>query len=59
MSQEKKGPSDRELARITGLDAKTIRGGQRELASGVVEPLGERQRPPGGGRRKAEKKIRR
>ncbi len=58
LSQAKDGPSDRELARITGLDPKTIRRGRRELATGVAEALADRQRPVGGGRPKAEKKTR-
>ncbi len=37
MSQVKDSYSDRELSRITGLDAKTIRRGRREIASGQVE----------------------
>jgi hypothetical protein len=57
LSQAKDGPSDRELSRITGLDPKTIRRGRRELATGVAEALGARQRPAGGGRPKAEKKM--
>jgi len=35
LSQQVGGPSDRELMRITGLDAKTIRRGRRELRSGL------------------------
>jgi len=57
LSQTEGGPSDRELSRISGLATKTIRRGRQELGSGVVERLGERQRPLGGGRLKAEKKI--
>jgi hypothetical protein len=57
LSQSENGLSDRELARITGLDPKTIRRGRRELANGVAERLGERQRQPGGGRKGAEKKM--
>jgi hypothetical protein len=58
LSQGRHGPSDRELCQITGLDAKTIRRGRRELASGAAERLGDRQRSPGGGRPKTEKKGR-
>lgn len=57
MSQVKDGYSDRELSRITGLDAKTIRRGRREIASGQVKQLGQRQRQLGGGRKRAEKKT--
>ncbi len=57
LSQAPRGPSDRELARITGLDPKTIQRGRRELANGMAEHLGERQRQPGGGRKRAEKKT--
>lgn len=57
LSQAANGPSDRELARISGLDPKTMRRGRRELANGVAERLGERQRQAGGGRPRAEKKM--
>jgi len=57
LSQQAGGPSDRELMRITGLDAKTIRRGRRELSNELAERVGTRQRLPGGGRPKAEKKI--
>ena len=57
LSQQPGGPSDRELIKITGMDAKTIRRGRRELDDGTPERLGTRQRPVGGGRPKAEKKI--
>src|SRR5258707_3682285 len=48
MSQAKDGPSDRELSRITGLDAKTIRLGRREVANETVAQMGSRQRRSGG-----------
>jgi len=57
LSQQPGGPSDRALVRISGMDAKTIRRGRRELRDGTAEQLGTRQRPPGGGRPKAEKKT--
>ena len=57
LSQQRGGPSDRELMKISGMDAKTIRRGRRELSDGTAEQLGTRQRSPGGGRPKAEKKI--
>jgi hypothetical protein len=58
VSQEPDSPSDVELARITGLDRKTIRRGRREVIAGLVELPSERQRHPGGGRLSAEKKTR-
>ena len=57
LSQQRGGPSDRALVRISGMDGKTIRRGRRELSDGTAEQLGIRQRPPGGGRPKAEKKT--
>ena len=57
MSQAKDGYSDRELSRITGLDAKTIRLGRREVASETAAQMGRRQRRLGGGRKRAEKKT--
>jgi len=59
LSQQVSSPSDHELSLITGLDEKTIRRGRRELADGLPDtlPLG-RQRLPGGGRQRAEKKTR-
>ena len=50
-------PSDSDLARITGLDRKTIRRGRRELANGLATVPASRQRRAGGGRPTAEKKI--
>jgi hypothetical protein len=58
LSEDTNGMSDRQLAIITGLDEKTIQHGKKELQeqlSGL--PLG-RQRQAGGGRLRAEKKIR-
>jgi hypothetical protein len=49
--------SVRELARITGVDRKTIRRGCREVADGCAALPPERQRRPGGGQPAAEKKI--
>jgi hypothetical protein len=51
------GPSASELARITGLDRKTIRRGRRELAGDLATAPASRQRHLGGGRHRAEKKI--
>jgi hypothetical protein len=57
LSQEPLGLSDHELARITGLARQTIRRGRQELSAGVpLSPTG-RQRQPGGGQPKAEKKT--
>ena len=51
-------PSARALARITGLDTKTIRRGRRELMQELVHTPVGRQRRAGGGRSLAEKKSR-
>ncbi len=45
------------LSQITGLDEKTIRRGQQELADAFAERSIGRMRLPGGGRLKVEKKI--
>ena len=58
LSQQPDSPSDVELARITGLDRKTIRRGRREVIAGLAELAPERQRRVGGGRLSAEKKTR-
>jgi hypothetical protein len=52
-------PSDVVLAQISGLSDKTIARGRRELANGLKDSAEGRQRQPGGGRQKAEKKTRR
>jgi len=46
------------VAQITGLDEKTIRRGQAEVAGSLADVPVKRQRRPGGGRRPVEKKIR-
>jgi hypothetical protein len=47
------------VAQITGLDEKTIRQGQADVASELADaPIKRRQRRPGGGRPPVEKKIR-
>ena len=47
------------VAQITGLDEKTIRRGQEEVAGSLADaPSKRRQRRPGGGRPPVEKKIR-
>jgi hypothetical protein len=58
LSQEPDSPSDVELARITGLDRKTIRRGRREVIAGLAELPPDRQRRGGGGQKAAEKKTR-
>ena len=58
LSQEPDRPSDSELARITGLDRKTIRRGRREVIAGLADLPHDRQRQPGGGHPAAEKKTR-
>jgi hypothetical protein len=58
LATEPPGPSESELARITGLDRKTIQRGHRELATGLMDHPPARQRRPGAGRPRAEKKIR-
>lgn len=45
------------LAQMTGLDAKTIQRGRRELASSLASRPTERVRLPGGGRLPGEKKT--
>jgi hypothetical protein len=47
------------VAQITGLDEKTIRHGQADVAGELADaPIKRRQRRPGGGRPPVEKKIR-
>ena len=58
LAEETDGPSDRQLALITGLDEKTIRRGKVELQDQLTTvPVGQ-QRREGGGRWRAEKKTR-
>ncbi len=59
LSSDPTQPNDSALARITGLDRKTIRRGRRELALGLADFPTTRQRRPGGGRPPAEQKMRR
>jgi hypothetical protein len=47
----------RRVAQITGLDEKTIRRGQREVAGSLAAVPSKRQRRAGGGRPRVEKKI--
>src|SRR5947207_9104441 len=46
------------VAQITGLDEKTIRRGQEEVAGSLADVPVKRQRRGGGGRAPGEKKIR-
>jgi hypothetical protein len=55
LSQQTNGPSDQELAAITGLDEKTIRRGRQEMANDLDGVPIHRQRQAGGGRPSAEK----
>lgn len=50
-------PGVRALARITGLDPKTIRRGRREVETGLTDRPAGRQRRPGAGAPTAEKKT--
>ena len=59
LSQKPESPSDRELAKITGLDEKTIRRGRQELEDELKDQPVDRQRREGGGRPRSEKKTRR
>ncbi len=59
LSQAPDSPSERQLAIISGLDAKTIRRGRREVESGFANLAPDRQRRIGAGQKAAEKKIRR
>jgi hypothetical protein len=53
------GPQgDQLLSQITGMDAKTIQRGRQELERELAERPVDRVRQPGGGRRRAEKKMR-
>lgn len=59
LSQKADSPSDRELAKITGLDEKTIRRGREELDADLADLPSDRQRREGAGRPRSEKKTRR
>jgi len=59
ISQKPNSPSDRQLGKITGLDEKTIRRGRQEIETELTDLPDDRQRREGGGRPRAEKKIRR
>ena len=49
---------DQLLSQITGMDAKTIQRGRQELERELAERPVDQVRLPGGGRRRAEKKMR-
>jgi len=57
LAQAPDSPGIRQLARITGLDPKTIRRGRRELEAGLVDRPADRQRRVGAGPPTAEKKT--
>ena len=57
LSQRPGSPSDRQLAKITGLDEKTIQRGRRELEADLAGLPSNRQRREGGGRPRAEKRT--
>ena len=59
LSQNPDAPSDGALARLTGLDEKTIWWGRQELANDLLNVPVDRQRAEGGGRPTAEKKTHR
>ena len=59
LSQAPDSPSERQLAIITGLDAKTIRRGRREVETGFADLPPDRKRRAGGGQKTAEKKTQR
>lgn len=58
MAQEPGSPNRYQLSLITGLDEKTIKRGQQELAEGLAGVPQERHRRGGGGRPRSEKKTR-
>ncbi len=58
LANDPQAPPVTDLARITGLDPKTIQLGRRELADELADHPPTRQRRSGGGRPRAEKKTR-
>jgi hypothetical protein len=58
LAADPSGLSATQLAVITGVSLPTIRRGATELAAGLPDAPPTRQRAPGGGRPRAEKKIR-
>jgi hypothetical protein len=57
LADDPQGPTISDLARITGLDRKTIQLGRHEIAGGLTDHPPARQRRAGGGRPRAEKKT--
>ena len=57
LADDPQGPTISDLARITGLDRKTIQLGRHEIAGGLADHPPTRQRRAGGGRPRAEKKT--
>jgi hypothetical protein len=57
LSLQANPPTDQELSCMTGLDPKTIRRGRRELHHAAPDQHPARQRHPGGGRQRSEKKT--
>jgi hypothetical protein len=57
LSPQPDSPSECQLAKITGLDEKTIRRGRQELEAELIGLPRNRQRREGGGRPRAEKKT--
>jgi hypothetical protein len=57
LADQPNAPSITDLARITGLDPKTIQLGRQDLAADLADHPPSRQRRPGGGRPRAEKKT--
>ena len=58
LADDPHAPSITALARITGLDPKTIQLGRQELAADLADHPPSCQRRPGAGRPRAERKIR-
>jgi hypothetical protein len=57
LADEPHAPSLSDLARITGLAPKPIQLGRHELSADLADHPPTRQRRPGGGRPRAEKKT--
>jgi hypothetical protein len=57
LSSAPEAPTDAVLAQISGLWEKTIARGRRESEAGLMDQAQGRQRQPGGGRPKGEKKT--
>jgi hypothetical protein len=57
LSQGPDSPSDVQLSLITGMDEKTIARGRQEMQGKLHDVPVDRQRQPGAGRPRAEKKT--